>query len=222
MNVGIIGTGPMGLALARGLRSAGLAVRLGRVGRRRGAGTDQHGLDGLDGLLHWATTVILAVPFPVALALARGPLGTRGDGRTLVDVTNPEMAQSASAPPGRSGGEAIAEAAPGWRVAKAFNTVSAALIDQLPHCPGPVSLPVASDHGLALRDVFALAEALGFAPLDAGGIDSSRHLESLAALLRQISARHDRAGRITIHIELDHAERGTQLGFAMPKGPTTT
>ncbi|TDC85949.1 hypothetical protein E1193_01200 [Micromonospora sp. KC606] len=214
MNVGIVGTGPMGLALAHGLRSADLGVQLCSAGSRRGAARDQRELFEL---VDWASAIILAVPFPIALAMASGPLGKRGEGRTLVDVTNPTMTQvtnpamtrAASPPPDRSGGERIAEAAPGWRVAKAFNTVSAAVVEQGPRSQGPpVSLPVASDHSLALRDVFVLAEALGFEPLDAGGIDSSRHLESLAVLLRQISARQHRSGRVSIHIDLDHDKRG--------------
>jgi len=206
MNVGIIGTGPMGLALARGLRSADLAVRLCGAGRRLGGAPDQ---PELDRLLGWASAVILAVPFPIALRMVSGPLGRSGEGRTLVDVTNPAMTAAAVSPLDRSGGERIAEAASGWRVAKAFNTVSATVIEQVPRRQGPPSLPVASDHSLAVRDVFELAEALGFEPLHAGGIDSSRHLESLAILLRQISTRHNRAGLITVHIGLGHDERST-------------
>jgi predicted dinucleotide-binding enzyme len=118
------------------------------------------------------------------------------------------MRQAASSPLDRSGGERIAEAASGWRVAKAFNTVSAKVIEQVPRCRSPVSLPVASDHDLALRDVFVLAEALGLDPLVVGGIDSSRHLESLAVLLRQISTRNRSGGRVTAYIDLGHDSRG--------------
>ncbi|MFI7025959.1 NADPH-dependent F420 reductase [Micromonospora sp. NPDC049900] len=155
----------------------------------------------MEGLLPWASVVILAVPFPIALAMAGGPLGGHGDGRTLVDVTNPTMTPLDPGGVGRSAGERIAEAAPGWRVAKAFNTVPAALIAQIPGVRRPISLPVASDHASAVGDVFALAGALGFAPIDAGGIATSRHLESLAVLLRQISVRHPGAGRVTIHVD---------------------
>lgn len=187
MNVGIIGTGPMGLALTRGLRRAGVAVR-------PCSPRAEPGEPGVDDLLRWASTVVLAVPFPVALALAKRTLASRGAGRTLVDVTNPAMTPAAPLPPGLSGGERIAEAAPDWRVAKAFNTVAASAFDRVARGAGPVSLPVASDHGSAVREVFHLAEALGLQPLDAGGIECSRHLESLAVLLRRIGSRNGRNG----------------------------
>jgi predicted dinucleotide-binding enzyme len=198
----------MGLALAGGLRRAEVPVR-GWSGRRH---TTESGRHDLDDLLTWASVLIPAVPFPVVLKLASGPLSGRGAGRTLIDVTNPAMATAQQVVPGRSGGERIAEAATGWRVVKAFNTVSAALLEQSPYHRQPPSLLVATDHEPALNDTFSIARSLGLQPLNVGGIDNSLHLESLAVLLRQISTRHRCTGRVTITIDAAPDERRDETG----------
>jgi predicted dinucleotide-binding enzyme len=202
MSVGILGTGRMGLAMARAVAGTGEEVLVcsARPAPQTAAGLPAHcGPATLDDLWRRCAMVLLAVPFPVAVALVCGPAGRRGDGRTLVDATNPGLSRDRMVPPGLSGGELIAEAAPAWQVAKAFNTVPA---DQVEACRlngSPVSVPVAGAPA-AKSAVFALARRLGFEPLDAGGISGSRELESLAALLLRVSTAHGLHGRIGIHI----------------------
>ncbi|MFG2165607.1 NADPH-dependent F420 reductase [Micromonospora chersina] len=209
MTVGIVGRGRMGRGLAEAVRQAGLHPLLvpGRADPRRVA-------DLLDG----AALVVLAVPFPAAVEFLRGPAGRRGRGRTLVDPTNPVFCEPPMVPPGRSGGELLAELAAdraagpdhpgeGWRVAKAFNTVPAGVLARCRVNGLPVSLPVAADHPAALRDVFTLARALGFAPLDAGGIRTARHLEALTGLLMAVSDRQGLRGQVSIHIGVPSGDR---------------
>ncbi|NYT95311.1 NADPH-dependent F420 reductase [Salinispora sp. H7-4] len=202
MTVGILGRGRMGRALAAAVRQAGGRVLL-VPGR---ADPLQWG-----GLLAPAAVVVLAVPFPAAVEFLRGPAGGQGRGRTLVDPTNPVLCEPALVPPGRSGGELLAEiaadraagpghAGAGWRVAKAFNTVPAGVLARSRVNGLPVSLPVATDHPAALREVSTLARALGFAPLDAGGVRAARHLEALTGLLMAVSDRQDLRGQVCIHI----------------------
>ena len=62
-----------------------------------------------------------------------------------------------------------------------------------------MSLPVAGAPS-AKAQVFVLARRLGFEPLDAGGISTSRELESLAVLLIRINDAHGLHGRIAVHI----------------------
>jgi predicted dinucleotide-binding enzyme len=200
--MGIVGAGRMGLAVARAVAATGEPVLVCRARPAAHPPPDlppRCTLATLDDVWLRSGLVLLALPFPVALALMSGPAGRRGAGRTLIDATNPGLCPDAAVPPGRSGGELIAEAAPSWRVAKAFNTVPA---DQVAACRlggAPVSLPVAgADPGKS--DAFALARRLRFEPLDAGGIDGSRELESLAVLLMHVSAAHDLHGRIGVHI----------------------
>ena len=198
MSVGVLGTGRMGTALSRAVAATGAEVLVcsARPGWQPSAGPAGGDPVSLGELLSRAELVVLAVPFPVAVAFGSGPAGRLGDGRTLVDATNPP---AGALPPGLSGGEVIAEAAASWRVAKAFNTVPADHVEACRLGGGAVTVPVAGAPA-AKTEVSALARRLGFDPLDAGGIEASRHLESLATLLIELSARQRLHGRIGIHI----------------------
>jgi predicted dinucleotide-binding enzyme len=200
MTVGIVGAGRMGLSLARAVAATGEEVLLssGRWDGPVPPAVSRCRSVPLAALWRQSGTVLLALPFAAAFELMRGTAARLGEGRVLIDVTNPRL--SAGVPPTpRSGGELIAEAAPTWRVAKAFNTIPAAVLDasRIHHCP--VSLPVAGAP-VARSVASALARRLGFDPLDAGGIAASRELESLAVLLVRLSDAHQLHGRIAIHI----------------------
>jgi predicted dinucleotide-binding enzyme len=204
VTVGVVGAGRMGLAVARAVAATAEPVL---VCSARPIERPPPNVPAccarvtLHEVWRWSGLVLLAVPFPVALGLMSGPAGRHGGGRTLVDATNPGLCPGAAVPPGLSGGELIAQAAPAWRVAKAFNTVPA---DQIAACrlDGiPVSLPVAGVDA-AKAEVFALARRLGFEPLDAGGIAASRELEALAVLLARVSSTHRLHGRVAIRIGL--------------------
>lgn len=199
MIIGILGAGRMGLALAQAITAAGDQVLLVKGRQRRCLGRIPASPAPLAELRQRASTVLLALPFPVALELMSGPAGQIGAGRTLIDVTNPAFATGVTLPPGRSGGELIAEAASTWQVVKAFNAVPAEEVAARYLYDRPVSVPVAGAPP-AKTDAFALARRLGFEPLDAGGIGASRELEALALLLSRISTAHGLHGRIAIHI----------------------
>ncbi|MBG0566092.1 NADPH-dependent F420 reductase [Actinoplanes aureus] len=195
--VGIIGAGRMGTALARALTAAGVPTAL-CTARDSPEST-------LDHLLRHTRIVLLALPFPVALGLVSGPVGRCGGGRTLIDATNPGFCRDRMVPPGLSGGEIIAAAANGWRTVKAFNTVAADHLAATRIGGSRVTMPVAGP-AEAKPAVFELAARLGFDPLDAGGIESSREMEDLAVLMARISTAYGLHGRIGIRIgELDHA-----------------
>jgi 8-hydroxy-5-deazaflavin:NADPH oxidoreductase len=203
MTVGVVGAGRMGRALARAIASAGVPVMLS-TGRDADPGprppVPPHCEPvRLAGIWQTADLVILALPFPVARAMMSGLPGRIGEGRALVDGTNPRFCPGSALPSGRSGGEIITEAAPTWRVTKAFNTVPAGLLEAPEMYGRPVSVPIAGAAS-AKSEVFTLVRRLGFDPLDAGGIAASRELESLAVLLDRVSAAHGLNGRIAIHI----------------------
>src|SRR5512146_2605129 len=76
MNIGIIGDGHVGSALARGLQRAGHQVKA--------AGHDDRAIHDVAA---WGNPVILAVPFG-AIDDAVRAAGDVLDGKTLIDVTN--------------------------------------------------------------------------------------------------------------------------------------
>lgn len=203
MTVGVIGCGRMGVAVTRAVAAARCSVLL--AGRTPGAAAAATaGVRGafaadIRVVLERASLVVLAVPLgPACRVLTETPVPGRG--RPLLDVTNPALGGE-EVPPGSSGARLIAAAAPpGWHVVKALNTVPAAMVGE-PLCGGlPVSLPLAGDDAGAKGVAGALLSRLGFAPIDVGGLEHARELESLAMLLQAVNQRHGVHGRIGLHI----------------------
>jgi 8-hydroxy-5-deazaflavin:NADPH oxidoreductase len=201
--VGVIGAGRMGRAVAVTIATATAEPTLVCSGRSSGRPVELPQLctaATLDEVLDSCRIAVLALPFPVAVALLSGSAGRRGDGRTLIDTTNPGLCPRSIVPsPWRSGGELLAAIAPGWHVAKAFNAVAA---EQMSACRldnGRVAVPVAG-MPCARAEAAELASRLGFEPLDVGGIEGSRELESLARLLVLVSSAHGMHGQIGIRI----------------------
>ena len=177
MRIGIIGSGNIGGALARGLAALGhevavansrgpesLAGLAAETGAR--AATIEDAVEGAD-------LVVLAIPEKAVPGLPDLA------GRLVLDANNYY--------PGRDGAiEAIqagqptsawvAEQLGGATVVKAFNTIQAADIGD--HAspsgtPGRRALPVAADPGPGAELVRGLVDALGFDPVDAGPLAES-------------------------------------------------
>jgi predicted dinucleotide-binding enzyme len=92
------------------------------------------------------------------------------EGKTIVDVTN-----AYGVPPEQLGGEpssrAVAQAFTGSRLVKGFNHLVAADFDQDPAVHGGRrAVFLASDDDSAAVEIGALAENLGFAPVQLGGL----------------------------------------------------
>jgi predicted dinucleotide-binding enzyme len=210
MTLGIIGAGRMGTALARALAAAGVPTALCTARYDHAPAADLPGSTpaSLDDVLRHTGTVVLALPFPVAVGLVSGPAGRCGGGRVLIDATNPGFCRDRMVPPDLSGGEIIAAAATGWRTVKAFNTVPADHLADTRIGGSTVTMPVAGPAD-AKPVVFELAGRLGFDPLDVGGIESSREMEALAVLMARVSAAYALHGRIGVRIaELDRSPAG--------------
>ncbi len=178
MRIGILGSGQVGQALARGYARHGHVVRIGTrqaevAGLPTGSPAEVAGE---------AELVVLAVRGSAAVDLVSSLAGEL-DGKVLVDTTNP--LDAAAGPPRLfvghtdSLGEQVQRAAAGARVVKAYNTVGNALMvdPQLPG--GPPSMFIGGDDEAAKATVAGLLRDTGWDVVDLGGIEASRWLEPM-------------------------------------------
>ena len=178
MRIGILGSGVVGQALARGLARHGHDVR---IGTRKQAVEDLPVGSPADVVEH-AELVFLSVLGTAAVEVAAG-VGDRLRGKVLVDTTNP--LDFSSGQPGLfvghtdSLGEQVQRAVPDAHVVKAYNTVGNTLMVD-PDLPGgPPSMFIGGDSDEAKAAVTALLTETGWDVVDLGGIRASRYLEPM-------------------------------------------
>ncbi len=182
MKITIIGAGNVGRALGQGWRDAGheidYALRDAGSDSAKRAEADGYAVRPLSRAAD-AEVTVLALPWRAvedAIAAA-GSLA----GQILIDTSN-------ALTPDRnlafgldtSAAEKVAELAAGARVVKAFNTTGAENMANAHDFLSTPMMPMAGDDPEAKKVVASLAEALGFEPVDAGPLASSRLLEALA------------------------------------------
>ena len=189
MKVGIIGAGTMGSAFARRLSAAGHDVVIAsrdfaeaeQVANSVGAGVRAVKQDRL---ASEAEVLIAATPYPhQAEALkASGNI----DGRTVIEISNPMTEDMSALAVGfdTSAAEEVADAVPGARVVKAFNTVFAQVLGLPPSNRSVARVQVfhAGDDDEAKSTVRSLIDSMGFEPVDAGPLRNARLLEPLGML----------------------------------------
>jgi len=187
MKYGIVGAGEIGgafarrlvdgghevvLANSRGPQSlAGLVTSLGPAAR---AGTIEEAAGA-------GEVVVLAIPFNRYPQLPAEPF----TGRIVIDAGNYDIHRDGRYPQLDSGettsGQMLAALLPGARVVKAFNTIwyRRILEEGRPDRPAAerLAVPIAGDDPAAKSVVAALAEELGFAPVDTGTLAESRRQE---------------------------------------------
>lgn len=178
--VAIIGAGPVGRTLGRGLADAGHDVTFGVRGpddARRRELAPSPVAEPVDAAAS-ADVVVVAVPAGAVVEVVPA-LGLR-PGQVVVDATN---AVGAPVPQGfATMGALVASLVPaGVEVVKAFNTIGAEHLADGRIDGRSLFLPVAGDtEGLDI--VVALASDLGFAPVPLGGRDSFGLVEDHARL----------------------------------------
>jgi hypothetical protein len=178
MRIGILGSGDVGRALARGYAAHGHEVRVG---------TRLSELEGLPvgsppDVAREAELVVLAVRGDAAVDLVES-LGEHLDGKVLIDATNP-LDHSSGTPRLFVGfddslGERVQRAAPGARVVKAYNSVGNGVMVDPRFDDGPPTMFIGGDDDDAKRTVTRLLVQTGWDVADLGGIDASRYLEPL-------------------------------------------
>jgi predicted dinucleotide-binding enzyme len=178
VDIGILGSGVVGRALATGYAAHGHRVRIG---------TRQAEVEGVPtaspaDVARVAELVVLAVQGQVAVELVRS-VADELEGKVLVDATNP-LDMSAGRPALFVGttdslGEQVQRAVPGARVVKAYNTVGNALMVDPQLSGGPPTMFIAGDDDAAKATVTSLLEETGWEVADLGGIEASRWLEAM-------------------------------------------
>lgn len=186
MKVSVIGTGNMGRGFAARLVSAGHNVGLlGRDAAKAAQVAKEVGAVAVSAAdAAKAEVIILSVPYGNAVEA----LKSLGDikGRVVIDVTNPLTADYMGLTIGHTTSAAgeIAKAVPGIELVKGFNTVFAEVLASGQKAEGGRDVPayLASDSAEAKAIAGKLAQSIGFAVVDAGGLKNARYLEALAGL----------------------------------------
>jgi predicted dinucleotide-binding enzyme len=188
MKITVIGAGNMGSAFIKQLSRAGHQVSVTARSADKAAklATEYPGVRAvaLSGAATDADAVVLATGYADAVAALRAV----GDltGKVVIDITNPLTADYMGLTIGHdtSAAEEIAKAVPGAEIVKAFNTVFAQVLAEGADFGNgrTVSVFVASDSQRAKQTAQAIAESIGFAVIDAGGLKNARYLEPVAGL----------------------------------------
>jgi predicted dinucleotide-binding enzyme len=186
MKVLVIGAGNMGSAFVKQLSAAGhqVSVTARDLGKAQAVAAAHTGTVAVaaSNAIADADVVVLATGYADAV----NALSSVGDlsGKVVIDITNPLTADYMGLTLGHStsASEEIAKAVPGAEVVKAFNTVFAQMLaDGADLGNGQsVTVFVASDSERAKQSAKTLAESMGFATVDAGGLKNARYLEPLA------------------------------------------
>jgi predicted dinucleotide-binding enzyme len=184
MEILIVGSGNMargiGLRLTRGGHRIRIADRepdkAADLAAELGENAVGEPLDSAAG----AETVVLATPYEGSKEIARR-WADQLAGRTVVDICNPvdfDTFDGLVTPPGKSAAEEIAEAAPGARVVKAFNTTFASRLAN----STPLDVFLAGDDPDAKQAVTGLCLDADLRPIDVGGLKHARALEAFQLL----------------------------------------
>lgn len=198
MTYAIIGSGTVGMTLARFFAAKNIPVR---IANSRGPETLGDLATEL-GLSVTPVTVAEAIEADIILvavgSLAFKEVGALRDdwsGKIVIDVTNgfmlPPEVQKAEFQ-GRLTSEVNAERVPGAKLVKAFNQLPLkTLAAPLPDNVGRRVVFVSSDHENASKTVAGLVDDLGFAPIEVGKIaEGGRLIQARAPLVFQNLVRY--------------------------------
>ena len=187
--IAIVGKGNVGGALGARLSNSGYAIRFGVRGDKdiseilKACNESASSASPSDAVA-WADVVFLAVPGKVTVSAATD-LADELNGKVLVDCNNLLSWDSGPVwtPPAEGSlSAAIAEAVPGTRVVKGFNTFGSEFHGNPQLGDTSADVFLASDDANAKEIVAAIAETAGFHAVDSGPLRNAAVLENLAML----------------------------------------
>ena len=190
MKTGILGTGEVGKALAKGFLTLGHEVKMGsrtagnekalawakEMGPKASAGTFADAAE-------FGEVVVLATLGMAAESALRSAGPKKLGGKVVIDATNP--LEEGGGPPrlaitgNDSAGERVQRLLPDARVVKAFNTVGRAHMFRPKFPGGPPDMFICGNDEAAKVKVASLLADFGWGTVDVGGIESSRYLEAM-------------------------------------------
>lgn len=185
MDILIVGAGNMARGIGTRLLAGGHPVHIADRDPQKAKGLaaeldgDATGHDLAEGPED-SEVVVLALPYPANVEVARS-WAPRLAGKLVVDISNPvdfETFDDLTTPDGTSAAEQVAEAAPGAKVVKAFNTTFAGnLVNGT-----PMDVLIAGDDDTSREAVAKLAADGGLRPVSVGGLKHARQLEGFQLL----------------------------------------
>jgi hypothetical protein len=196
--IGILGTGRMGVRLARLFAERGHRVRLGSRdparARRIAEALDGRRIEGVD----YAGAVAAEVVLP-AMFLRDGLLQTLEpfrdglNGKIVIDITNPfnDTYDDFTLPWDTSGAEQLQHRFPRTRVVGAWKNVWWEVFDAPEFDGQPSDVYVVADDAAAKRRFLELVEGSPFRYLDAGGLANARFVERMTLFIAELGRRYD-------------------------------
>jgi predicted dinucleotide-binding enzyme len=190
MKVGVVGTGHVGQALARGLKAAGHEVRIGsREGNKLAAFSSETGIQEgtFEAVAAFGEAVIVALKGDVAVAAVTA-LGPQLAGKVVLDTMNPISGppQDGIVPyftgPQDSLLQRLQAAVPAARFVKFFNSVGAHLMVQPKVQGGTPSMFICGNDADARSVAATLARQLGWNVEDVGTAVAGHAVEALCQL----------------------------------------
>jgi predicted dinucleotide-binding enzyme len=189
VRIGVLGSGDVGRALAKGFIALGHEVKIGSrdpdklsdwaaaAGERASTGTFEEAA-------RFGDILVLATLGVATLDAIRMAGVQHFAGKVVIDTTNP-LDFSGGIPPRLSVGhtdslgEQVQRTIPGARVVKAFNTVGNAHMVNPQFPGGPPDMFIGGDDEDAKQIVSQICNHFGWGVIDLGGIEVSRYLEPM-------------------------------------------
>ena len=176
-DIGIIGAGRLGQAMARTASRAGRTVVIANSRDRESLAAIASELGASAGTVGEAAAagiVVIAVPWDRVPAAVRG---LEWNSQIVIDATNDWAADDLQ---GRTSSELVADLVAGARVVKAANTLSAEVLGSDPHeAGGQRVIFISGDDAEAKAEVVALFQDAGFAAIDLGDLATGGAMQQI-------------------------------------------